>query len=133
MAEIAQVLTETDYEAALVRISELLGSEPYSLEDEELDRLSALVESYEAEHYPMGQPEPAAVLEFLLDQEMVTRQHMLALVGSDANLDAILAEQEPIPPGLAQLLYEKSGITTESMLKSPAGHMTKPDATVKAR
>ncbi len=106
MAEITQVLTEADYEAALARVSELLGAEPYSSGDEELDRLSTLVEIYEAEHYPIEQPEPAAVLEFLLDQEMVTRQHMLALVGSDANLDAILAEQEPIPPGLAQLLYE---------------------------
>ena len=110
MAEIAQVLTETDYEAALVRISELLGSELYSLEDEELDRLSALVESYEAEHYPMGQPDPAAMLEFLIDQEMAPRQQVVSLAGSDANLEAILAGREPIPPGLARLLYEKTGI-----------------------
>ena len=72
MAEITQVRTEADYDAALARISELLGAEPYSPEDEELDRLSTLVEGYEAEHYPMAPPEPAAMLEFLLDQQMAT-------------------------------------------------------------
>ena len=72
MAEITQVRTEADYDAVLARISELLGAEPYSPEDEELDRLSTMVEGYEAEHYPMEEPEPAAMLEFLLDQQMAT-------------------------------------------------------------
>ena len=52
MAEITQVRTEAEYDAALARISELLDSEPYSPEDEELDRITTLVEIYEDEHYP---------------------------------------------------------------------------------
>ncbi len=115
MAEITQVRTEAEYDAALARISELLDSEPYSPEDEELDRITTLVEIYEDEHYPMGESNPVSMLEFMLDQQMVTREQLLPLAGSDASLDAILAGQEPIPPGLAQLLYEKVGITTEAL------------------
>ena len=118
MAEITQVRTEAEYDAALARISELLDSEPYSPEDEELDRITTLVEIYEDEHYPMGEPDPVSMIEFMLDQQMVTREQLLPLAGSDASLDAILAGQEPIPPGLAQLLYEKVGITTEALPKS---------------
>ena len=118
MAEITQVRTEAEYDAALARISELLNSEPYSPEDEELDRITTLVEIYEDEHYPMGEPDPVSMIGFMLDQQMVTREQLLPLAGSDASLDAILAGQEPIPLGLAQLLYDEVGITTEALPKS---------------
>ena len=84
MPEIKQVRTEADYDAALARISELLGSEPYSPEDEELDRISVLVEHYEAEHYPMEEPEPASIIEFLLDQKIVSRDLLLPLAGGES-------------------------------------------------
>ncbi len=120
MAEITQVRTEAEYDAALARISELLDAEIDSPEGEELDRVTTLVEIYEDEHYPMGEPDPVSIIEFLLDQEIVTREQLLPLAGIAASLDAILAGQEPIPPSLAQLLYEKVGITTDALLKSSA-------------
>ncbi len=76
MAEITQVRTEAEYDAALARISELLDSEPYSPEDEELDRITTLVEIYEDEHYPMGEPDPVSMIGFMLDQQMVTREQL---------------------------------------------------------
>jgi HTH-type transcriptional regulator/antitoxin HigA len=121
MAEITQVLTEAEYDAALARISELLDAEIDSPEGEELDRITTLVEIYEDEHYPMGESNPVSMLEFMLDQQMVTREQLLPLAGSDASLDAILAGQEPIPPGLAQLLYDEVGIVTEALPKSAVG------------
>ena len=121
MSEIKQVQDEADYDAALARITELLDAELDSPEGEELDRITTLVEIYEDEHYPMGEPDPVSMIEFMLDQQMVTREQLLPLVGSDASLDAILAGQEPIPPGLAQLLFEKTGITTEARLESAVG------------
>ena len=120
MPEIKQVQTEEEYDAALARISELLGAEPYRAEDEELDRLSDLVIQYENEHYPIESPTPDALVEFLLDQEIVTREQLLPLVGSNSNLDGILADQKEITPELAQLLHEHYGI--------PAGDLLKPSA-----
>ena len=110
MLEITRVQTEADYDAALARISELLGSEPYSPEDEELDRISTLVERYEDEHYPMDDPDPHSMLEFMLDQEMATREQLASLAGGDAALDAMLAGQIALSPGLARLLRERFGI-----------------------
>ena len=118
MGEITQVKTEAEYDAALARISELLGAEPYSPEDEELDRITTLVEIYEAEHYPMEKPAPAPALEFLLDQQMVSRERMIALAGVGADLDAILAGEAPIPPGLAELLQVELGIVVEDLLEA---------------
>ena len=118
MPEITHVKTEADYDAALARISELLGAEPYSPEDEELDRLSTLVEEYEDEHYPIDDPDPHSMLEFMLDQEMVTREQLIPLAGGDAALDAILAGHQSITPELATLMHERTGMPVEVLLKT---------------
>ena len=64
MAGITRVQTEAEYNTALARISELLDAEMETPEGEELDRISTLVEIYEAEHYPMKNLEPAPALDF---------------------------------------------------------------------
>ena len=119
MPEITQVLTEADYDMALARISELLGAEPYSPEDEELDRLSTLVEIYEAEHYPMEDPDPDSLLEFLLDQQIVSREQLLPLAGGSDSLDAMLAGQTAITAEVALVLQEYSGLPIEYLMAPP--------------
>ena len=120
MPEITRVQTEADYEAALARIDELIVSVPGSAEGAELDRISDLVIRYEDVHYPMEKPEPAPALEFLLDQQMVSRERVVALAGDGADLDAILDGEAPIPPGLAGLLREELGIVVENQQETSA-------------
>ena len=120
MLEITHIQTEAEYDAALARIDELLGSEPCSPEDEELDRISDLVIRYEDEHYPIESPAPDALVEFLLDQEIVTREQLLPLAGSSTDLDAILAGREEVTLELAQLLREHYDVTVAELLKEPA-------------
>ena len=110
MLEIKQIRTVADYEAALTRISALLNAEPYSPDDAELDRLSDLVHGYEAEHFPIPHPSDTDLLEFMLDQGILSRRELLPLAGGDAGLDAMLAGRQPITSEIAQLLHRHSGV-----------------------
>ena len=114
------VQNEAEYDTALARISELLGAEPYSTEDEELDRISTLVEIYEAEHYPMEDPDPSSFIEFLIDQQMVSRERMEALAGGSDRLDAMMAGQMAVTAEVAQVLHEYCGMPVEDLLKISA-------------
>lgn len=116
MVKLKEVRTETNYDAALARISGLLGAEPYSSDDQELDWLSTGVERYENVNYPMEKPEPHSLLEFLLDQKIVTRQRAILLVGDADALDQMLLGRKEIPVELAQLLQEHSGIAAEDLM-----------------
>ncbi len=118
MPEITQVQTEADYEAALARIDDLIHSAPGSAEDAELDRISDLVIRYEDEHFAMENSTPDALVEFLLDQKIVTREQLIPLSNGEDNLDAILAGQKGIAPEMAQLLHERSGIPVEDFLEA---------------
>ena len=119
MSEIVQIQSEADYDMALARISELLGAEPYSAEDEEIDRISTLVEIYEAEHYPIADPDPSSFIEFLIDQQMVSRERMEALAGGSDRLHAMMAGQITITAEVAQVLPEHSGLPMEYLMADP--------------
>ncbi len=119
MSEIVQVQNEAEYDAALARISELLDAELNTPEGDELDRISTLVEIYEAEHYPMEDPDPSSFIEFLIDQQMVSRERMETLAGGSHRLDAMMAEQMAITAEVAQVLHEHSGLPMEYLMADP--------------
>ena len=82
-----------------------------------------MVERYEDEHYPMGDPDPHSMLEFMLDQQMVSRERLIPLAGDGDALDAILAGQQPITPELAALMHERTGMPVEDLIMaSLEGH-----------
>ena len=117
MSEITQVLTEADHDMALARISELLGAEPNTPEGRELDRISDLVIQYEDEHYSMEDPD--SLLEFLLDQQIVSREQLMPLAGGSDNLDAMLVGQTAITAEVARVLQEYSGLPIEYLMAAP--------------
>ena len=47
------IKTEEEYEEILLRVWELMDAESGSADEKELDLLSAMVEKYEEEHFPI--------------------------------------------------------------------------------
>ena len=66
-------------------------------------------------------PNPHSMLEFMLDQQMVTREWLIPLAGSDAALDAILEGREALTPALVQALHERFGTPVEDLIKNSVG------------
>jgi len=106
---IQSIQNDADLDLALARIDELIHAPPGSPEEQELDRVSRLVEAYEAVHYPIPEPSQAAMLDFMLDQKMLSRPHLLPLAGTAARLDDMLAGRAAIPPAMARAIAEQTG------------------------
>lgn len=63
-----RIKSELEYESALSRVNELWDADPGASEGEERDALFLAVRAYEDEHYPIGEPESYAAIEFHLDR-----------------------------------------------------------------
>ena len=77
MKEMEPIRNETDYDAALARISELMDAlsgpqgqiaDPNHPHRVELDSLVSQVERYEDKHYPIDPPSVEETIEFSIDQ-----------------------------------------------------------------
>lgn len=117
MADIKPIRTEVDYERALARVDELMGSEYDSPEGEELDVLVTLVESWEDEHDPMGYPEPHEAIRFRMEQAGLRPRDLIPIIGSRAKVSEVLSGKRAITMPMARALHEHLGIPADVLLR----------------
>ena len=117
MADIKPIRSETDYEAALDRISELMDSEADCPEGDELDVLADLVELYENNHVPMDLPSPVAAIEFRMDQAGLRPADLVPFIGSRAKVSEVLSGKRAITMPMARALHEHLGIPADVLLQ----------------
>ncbi len=65
---------EDEYQIALAQIESLMDAEPGSPQEQELERLAILVETYEQEHHPIADPDPMTALRFRMEQQGQTKE-----------------------------------------------------------
>ena len=63
--------SETDYNAALEQLAELMASEPSAGSDDErlLKTLAVLIRDYESKHYSITPPDPIEAIKFRMEQQ----------------------------------------------------------------
>jgi HTH-type transcriptional regulator/antitoxin HigA len=115
--EIRPIKTEADYEATLKEIEGLMSAEAGSPEGDRLDVLVTLVEAYEREHYPIGFPDPVEAIKFRMEQQGLTVDDLVPVIGRKNRVYEILARKRPLTLRMIEGLHETFSIPAESLLK----------------
>ena len=69
--EVRPIRSNRDYEAALKKVERLWGAKAGTHDGDLLDVLATLIDSYEAEHYPMDPPDPIEAIKFRIPQSEI--------------------------------------------------------------
>ena len=117
MAKFTQILTEKDYDHALARMDEIFQAEIGTPEGDERDALFDLIEEYENEHYPIGPPSVIGAIEFYMDQQGLTEDDLIPLIGSRQKVAEVLSGKRDITMSMAQALHKRLGISAETLLQ----------------
>lgn len=115
--EIRPIKTEADYEATLKEIEGLMSAAADSPEGDRLDVLVTLVEAYERDHYPMGFPDPVEAIKFRMEQQGLTVEDLVPVIGRKNRVYEILARKRPLTLRMIEGLHETFAIPAESLLK----------------
>lgn len=117
--EIKIIRKEVEYKAACERLYELLLSpEAESQENpdgDEMDILAMLIEQYEKEHYPVGQPDPIEAIKFRMDQMGLKQKDIAPLFGGKTRVSEVLNRKRPLSIKMIILLNRVLGIPIESL------------------
>jgi HTH-type transcriptional regulator / antitoxin HigA len=111
------IKTETDYEAALAHVAELMDAQPGSPEEEELELFALLVERYEQEHFPIAPPDPVEAILFRMEQEGLTRKDLAAYIGSPSKVSEVLNRKRPLSLTMIRALRAGLGIPAEVLVQ----------------
>lgn len=126
MASPKPIRSEKDYEAALVRIDELMDAEADTPEGDELDLLADLVELYESKHVEMGYPSPVAALEFRMEQAGLKPRDLVPFIGSRAKVSEVLSGRRDLTLPMARALHEHLGIPADVLLRQRGASLDEP-------
>jgi HTH-type transcriptional regulator/antitoxin HigA len=115
---IKPIKTETDYDAALEKISSLMDAKAGTPEADELEVLATLVECYESEHYPINLPEPLAAIRFRMEQAELSQQELIPYLGSRSKVSEVLSGKRSLTLQMMRALHQNLGIPAEVLLQS---------------
>lgn len=114
---IRPIKTEADYQATLKEIESLMSAEADTPEGDRLDVLVTLVEAYERVHYPVEFPDPVEAIKFRMDQQGLTVDDLVPVIGRKNRVYEILARKRPLTLRMIEGLHETFSIPAESLLK----------------
>lgn len=113
---IQPVRTEAEHDAAVARITQLMGAEPGSPESDELEILVTLVDAYETKHFPMNTPDPLTIIKFQMEQQGLTRKDLEPMIGSRARVSEILTGRRALTLPMIRRLHADLGIPVELLV-----------------
>jgi HTH-type transcriptional regulator/antitoxin HigA len=115
--EIRPIKSDTDYNETLKEIESLMMAETNSPEGDRLDVLVTLVEAYERQHYPIDFPDPIEAIKFRMEQQGLTVEDLVPVIGRKNRVYEVLARKRPLTLRMIEGLHNSFSIPAESLIK----------------
>ena len=115
--EVKPIRSEADYEAAMAEIRGLWGAKAGTPKGDRLDVLATLVDTYEAQHYPMDPPDPIEAIKFRMQQEGLTRRDLEAIIGTRTRVAEVLNRKRGLSIGMIRRLHARLGISADILIR----------------
>jgi len=114
--EIKVIKTEEEYTKALKRLEEIFHAPIDSVEGDEADLLSILIEKYENEFYPIEAPDPIEAIKFRMEQMDMTKKELAEIIGYKSRVSEIFSRKRKLTLKMIRNLHEKMKIPYESLI-----------------
>lgn len=115
--EIKPIKTEKEYEAALAEIERLFGATQGTREEDLLEVWTTLVETYEARHYSLPEPDPIEAIVYHMESRGLTRRDLEPLIGSRARVAEVLNRRRALTIDMIRRLHTALGIPAEVLIQ----------------
>jgi HTH-type transcriptional regulator/antitoxin HigA len=115
--DVKPIKTQRDYRRTLKQIEGLMKAKRNTPEGDRLDVLAALVEAWEARHYPLDLPDPVEAIKYHMDQRGLTPQDLIPFIGGRNRVYEVLGRKRPLTLKMIWRLHKGLGIPAESLIK----------------
>lgn len=115
--KIRAIKTEQDYNEALARLEKIFHAEADTLEGDEAEVLSILIEKYEDEHYPIHLPDPIEAIKFRMEQMGMKQKDLAELIGLKSRVSEILNRKRKLTLDMIRKLSTSLHIPTEVLVQ----------------
>lgn len=113
------IKSEKDYQAAMTRLSELMGSNPKpgTKDENELELLALVIQDYERQTVRPAKVDPIESILFRVDQMQLTRKDLIPYIGSISKVSEVLSRKRPLSLPMIRRLHSGLGIPAEILIE----------------
>ena len=122
--EIRPIRTKSDYQSALKDVEVLMSAEFGTPEGDKLDVLVTLIQAYEQVHYPMDFPDPVEAIKFRMEQEGLSVDDLVPVIGRKNRVYEILSRKRPLSLRMIQGLHANFSIPAESLIRPSSASLS---------
>ena len=115
---IRPIHSESDYRAALKQVSAYFDHEPEPGSDEgdRFEILAALIETYEARHFPIELPDPIEAIKFRMEQSGLSIKDLEPMIGKANRVYEVLNRKRPLTLAMIRRLHQGLGIPADVLV-----------------
>ena len=121
MKNLKPIKTRADYQAAVAEMKRVWGAKSGTPDGDRLDILATLVDTYEAQHFPMDPPDPIEAIKFRMEQQGLTRKDLEDILGTRTRVAEVLNRRRGLSINMIRRLHEKLGISAEVLIRPSRG------------
>jgi len=119
MSNLRIIKSETEHNLAIERLMTLMDMNPVSgsVEENELEVLSVLIEQYEKVQFPIDKPKPIEAIKFRMDQAGLAQKDMAEYFGSPSKASEVLNGKRPLSISMIRKLHNGLGIPADILIQ----------------
>lgn len=112
------IRTENEYQTYLNEVERLMsrGDGLNAAENNRLDLLSILIESYENSKYPVEPPDPIDAILFRMEEKGLKRADLIPYFGTSSRVSEVLNRKRPLTVQMIRALSIGLGISAETLV-----------------
>ena len=115
--EIAPIKTDNDYEKALERLEVIFDATPNSIEGDEAEILSMLIDNYENQYFPIEAPDPIEAIKFRMEQMNYSQNDLAKVIGLKSRASEILNKKRKLSLEMIRNLHVTMKIPTDVLIQ----------------
>jgi HTH-type transcriptional regulator / antitoxin HigA len=115
------IRNQTDYDATLALVEPYFDDEPAADSEDaaHFEALVALIEAYEAKHFPIAPPDPIDAIKFHMEQRGMSARDLQTMIGTRSRVHEILNRKRPLSLAMVRRLHAGLGIAAETLIRAP--------------
>jgi HTH-type transcriptional regulator/antitoxin HigA len=115
--DLRPIRTKRDYVAALKEVEALWDAAIGSTLADRLEVLVMLIQAYEAEHYPIADPDPIDFIHHLMESRGLTRKDLEPYIGTRARVSEVLNRTRPLTLEMIRRLSDGLNIPADILVQ----------------
>ncbi|MEY2868480.1 MAG: hypothetical protein RIR01_935, partial [Bacteroidota bacterium] len=116
--KIVPIKTENDYEKALDRLEVIFDAAPNSVEGDEAEILSMLIDNYENQYFPIDAPDPIEAIKIRMEEMNIKQKDLVGIIGGKSSVSEILNKKKRLTVDMIRELERVLNISASVLVSS---------------